>query len=210
MNEQAEDLAGGRWLAGQVLARPHLLAVAGRVIAAGDRSNDACLDARQFLEHQLGADPAVTLTLGDYRHAVNALYSAGMAVGGDILDVIAPTGAEPGGAARAWQARYARRQPTGDERFAASRISRGEVIVKGEQCLGIDGAGYARAYYPHSGKPAIVVTFSGGTREIVNFANRDVDSLGNDGRSGGKGRSGGSVVSAFRVPLLAGGHPAAR
>jgi hypothetical protein len=173
MSDQSKAPAGGRWLAGQVLARPHLLGVAGRVIAAGDRSNDACLDARQFLEHQLGADPKVTLTLGDYRHAVNALYSAGMAAGGDILDAIAPTGAELGGAARAWQARYAQRQPTADERFAASRISRGEVIVKGEQCLGIDGAGYARAYYPHSGKPAIVVTFSGGTREIVNFANRD-------------------------------------
>ena len=107
MSDQSEAPAGGRWLAGQVLARPHLLGVAGRVIAAGDRSNDACLDARQFLEHQLGADPKVTLTLGDYRHAVNALYSAGMAAGGDILDAIAPTGAELGGAARTWQARYA-------------------------------------------------------------------------------------------------------
>ena len=29
------------------------MAAAGRVIAAGGRSNDACLDARQFLEHQL-------------------------------------------------------------------------------------------------------------------------------------------------------------
>jgi hypothetical protein len=172
MSDQSQAPAGGRWLAGQVLARPHLLGAAGRVIAAGDRSNDACLDARQFLEHQLGANPAVTLTPGDYRHAANALYSAGLAAGGDILDAIAPTGAELGGAARAWQARYAARQPTADERSAASRISRGEVIVKGEQCLGIDGAGYARAYYPHSGKPAIVVTFSGGTREIVNFANR--------------------------------------
>ena len=173
MSEQAEAPAGGQWLAGQVLARPHVLASAGRVIAMGGRTNDACLDARQFLEQQLGADPKVTLTLGDYRHAANALYSAGMAAGGDILDVIAPTGAELGGAARAWQARYAHRQPTAAERFAASRVSRGEVIVKDEQCLGIDGASYARAWYPHSGKPAIVVTFSGGTREIVNFANRD-------------------------------------
>jgi hypothetical protein len=173
MSDPSEIPAGGQWLAEQALARPHLLAAAGRVIAAGGRSNDACLDARQFLEHQLGADPKVTLTLGDYRHAANALYSAGMAAGGDILDVIAPTEAELGGAARAWQARYAHRQPTADERHAASRISRGEVIVKDDQCRGIDGASYARAYYPHSGKPAIVVTFSGGTREIVNFANRD-------------------------------------
>ena len=173
MSDHAESPAGGQWLAEQVLARPHLLGAAGRVIAAGDRSNDACLDARQFLEHQLGADPAVTLTLGDYRHAVHALYSAGMTHGGDILDAIAPTEAELGGAARAWQGRYAHRQPTADERFAASRISRGEVMVKDEQCQGIDGASYARAWYPHSGKPAIVVTSSAGTREIVNFANRD-------------------------------------
>jgi len=172
MGDQSGAPSGGRWLAEQVLARPHLLGAAGRVIAAGDRSNDACLDARQFLEQQLGAGPAVTLAKRDYRYAANALYSAGMAAGGDILDAIAPTDAELAVPGRAWQARYARRQPTADERAAASRISRGEVMVRDEQCLGIDGASYARAWYPHSGKPAIVVTSSAGTREIVNFANR--------------------------------------
>jgi hypothetical protein len=180
MSASTETTAAGRWLAEQAIARPHLVAAAGRVIASGGRSNDACLDARQFLEHQLGPAPAAatagltpTLTLTDYRHAARALHGAGRPAAGDILDDIAPTGAELGGAAAAWRSRYAARQPTADERYAASLITRGQVLVRDELCRGIDGAGYSRGHHPRSGKPAIIVTTSAGTREIVTFANRD-------------------------------------
>ena len=61
----------GTWLMSRSLAHPDKLATAMRLIAAGGRSNDACLHARQFLEHALGAPQQRPFTSADYRHAAD-------------------------------------------------------------------------------------------------------------------------------------------
>ena len=75
------------------------------------------------------------------------------------------------GASSSWHDRYAARPQTQPERIAADQIRNGDVVESGHAGPGIDGAHYSRAYYPRSGKPAIVITTSAMTEEIVNFAN---------------------------------------
>jgi hypothetical protein len=69
-----------------------------------------------------------------------------------------------------WLGRCAARPPTQPERAADEQIRTGKVVESGYASQGIDGAHYARAYYARSGKPAIVITISALTEEIVNFA----------------------------------------
>lgn len=161
----------GTWLTSQSLAHPDKLATAMRLIAAGHRSNDACLHARQFLEHALGAANQRPLTGADYRHAANLLDDDGHAAFGTVMDSLASVDGELHAAAPAWHARYAARPQTQPERAAAEQIRNGHVVESGHAGQGIDGAHYARAYYPRSGKPAVVITTSAMTEEIVNFAN---------------------------------------
>jgi hypothetical protein len=142
-----------------------------RLIAAGHRSNDACLHARQFLEHALGAAEQRPLTSADYRQAANLLDGDGHAAFGTVMDSLAWVDGELQAAAPAWHARYTARPQTQHERAAAEQIRSGHVVESGHAGQGIDGAHYARAYYPRSGKPAVVITTSAMTEEIVNFAN---------------------------------------
>ena len=166
---QAEP--AGTWLTSQSLAHPDKLVTAMRLIAAGHRSNDACLHARQFLEHALGAATRRPLTEADYWHAANLLDGGGHAAFGTVMESLASVDGELHAAAPAWHARYAARPQTQPERAAAEQIRSGHVVESGHAGKGIDGAHYARAYYPRSGKPAVVITTSAMTEEIVNFAN---------------------------------------
>ena len=161
----------GTWLMFQSLAHPDKLATAMRLIAAGSRSNDACLHARQFLEHALGAAEQRPLTSADYWHAANLLDGDGHAALGTVMESLAWVDGELHAAAPAWHSRYATRPQTQPERAAEERIRSGDVVESGHAGQGIDGAHYARAYYPRSGKPAVVITTSAMTEEIVNFAN---------------------------------------
>ena len=158
-------------LADWSLAHQDKLATAMRLIAAGGRSNDACLHARQFLEQSLGAGGTRRLTSADYRQAALLLDGVSHAQLSTVMDALASVDAELSAAARAWDRRYAARPQTGPEEVAAARILNGEVVESKTAGLGIDGAHYAMAYYPRSGKPAIVITTSAMTEEIVNFAN---------------------------------------
>ena len=87
------------------------------------------------------------------------------------MDALASVTWELQAAAPAWHNRYAARPQTQPERIAADQIRNGDVVESGHAGPGIDGAHYSRAYYPRSGKPAIVITTSAMTEEIVNFAN---------------------------------------
>jgi hypothetical protein len=159
-------------LADWSLAHQDQLATAMRLIAAGGRSNDACLHARQFLEQALTAAGMQTLTSADYRHAAVLLYGDRRSLAlGDVMDALAGTDGELRGAVPAWHARYAARPETQPERQAAAQLRTGEVKESGQASRGLDGAWYTRAWYPRSGKPAVVVTSSALSEEIVNFAN---------------------------------------
>jgi hypothetical protein len=161
----------GTWLMSQSLAHPDKLATAMRLIAADGRSNDSCLHARQFLEHALGAARQRPLSSADYRHAANLLDSGGHAVLGAVMESLASVDGELHAAAPAWLRRYAARPQTQPERAADEQLRSGSVAESGYAGQGIDGAHYARAYYPRSGRPAVVITTSAMTEEIVNFAN---------------------------------------
>jgi hypothetical protein len=164
----------GAWLAAQSLGRPAELATAMRLIAVGNRSNDACLHARQYLERALGASPDRPLTAADYLNAAYLLHrEPGTLALGEVMESLASADAELQATARAWHARYATRPPTEAERQAEAKLRTGEVTESGQAGQGIDGAHYTRAYYPRSGKPAIVITTSALTEEVVNFANRE-------------------------------------
>jgi hypothetical protein len=156
------------------LAHQDQLATAMRLIAAGGRSNDACLHARQFLEQALGAGGQRTLTSADYRQAAVLLHRDRCSFAlGDVMETLADTDAELRAAVPAWHARYAARPETQPERQAAAQLRTGDVKESGQASHGLDGAWYTRAWYPRSGKPAVVVTSSALSEEIVNFANTE-------------------------------------
>jgi hypothetical protein len=159
-------------LADWSLAHQDQIATAMRLIAAGGRSNDSCLHARQFLDQALSAAGMQTLTSADYRHAAALLNGDQRSlVLGDVMDTLADTDGELRYAVPAWHARYATRPETQPERQAAAQLRAGDVKESGQASRGLDGAWYTRAWYPRSGKPAVVVTSSAMSEEIVNFAN---------------------------------------
>jgi hypothetical protein len=160
------------WLAARAAACERELTRAGQIIAAGGRSNDASLNARQYLERALGADPSVVFTIADYRYAANQLPGGGRDWHRDVLESVAEIDGELRAAAPAWAGRYDRRPPTAEERHAEARLRAGEVVESGHAAHGVDGAWYTRAYYPRSGTPAVVVTTSALTEAVVNFANK--------------------------------------
>lgn len=162
--------SAGAWLADWSLAHPGELATAMRLIAAGDRSNDACLHARQFLEHAHGAGRGYPLASPDYRQAAALLDGRAEAGAGAVMEALASVDGELRGAAPAWEGRYAARPQTRPERIAADQVRNGEVRESGHAVQGTDGAHYTRAWYPRSGKPAVVITTSALTEEVVNFA----------------------------------------
>jgi hypothetical protein len=164
---------GADWLAAQAAQRPRAVTRAGQIIAAGGRSNDACLHARQFLERALGAGPDAVFTFTDYRQAADWLHGARRAEHGDILETLASTDAELRAARPAWEQRYAGRPETAAERDAGAQIRTGAVVERGEAGQGVDGAWYTRAWYTRSSRPAIVVTTSALTEEVVAFASTD-------------------------------------
>jgi hypothetical protein len=164
-------MSPGDRLAFWVAAREAQAATAMRLIAAGDRSNDACLHARQFLEQSLGSGQGSPLTGADYLRAASLLDGKGRTQLGAAMDALASVSWELEAAAAEWHRRYAARPQTQPERIAADQIRNGYVVESGHAGPGIDGAHYSRAYYPRSGKPAIVITTSAMTEEIVNFAN---------------------------------------
>jgi hypothetical protein len=160
----------GTWLMSWSLAHPDKLATAMRLIAAGGRSNDSCLHARQFLEHALGAPRQRPFTRADYRQAALLLDSVRHAQLGAVMESLASVDGELHAAAPGWLGRYAARPQTQPEQAADEQIRNRNVVESGYAGHGIDGAHYARAYYPRSGRPAIVITTSALTEEIVNFA----------------------------------------
>jgi hypothetical protein len=164
-------LSPGDRLASWVAAREAEAATAMRLIAAGGRSNDSCLHARQFLEQSLGSGQGSTLTGADYQRAAGLLDGRGRTQLGAAMDALASVSWELEAASSSWHNRYAGRQQTQPERIAADQIRNGDVVESGHAGPGIDGAHYSRAYYPRSGTPAIVITTSAMTEEIVNFAN---------------------------------------
>jgi len=164
---------GADWLAAQAAQRPQAVTKAGQIIAAGGRSNDACLHSRQFLERALGADPDAVFTFTDYRHAADWLHSTRRPHHGDILETLATTDAELRAARPAWEQRYADRPETAAERDAGMQIRRGAVVERGKAGHGVDGAWYTRALYQRSYRPAVVVMTSALTEEVVAFANID-------------------------------------
>jgi hypothetical protein len=170
----APDLAAlspGERLASWVATHEAEAATAMRLIAAGGRSNDACLHARQFLEQAIDHGQESPLTGADYQRAASLLDSMGRTQLGAAMDALASVSWELQAATPAWHNRYTARPQTQPERIAADQIRHGNVVESGHAGPGIDGAHYSRAYYPRSGKPAIVITTSAMTEEIVNFAN---------------------------------------
>jgi hypothetical protein len=161
----------GEWLASWVAAREAEAATAMRLIAAGGRSNDSCLHARQFLEQAVGSGRGRPLTGADYQRAASLLDGRGRIQLGAAMDALASVSWELEAATAGWHNRYAVRPQTQPERIAAEQIRNGDVVESGHAGPGIDGAHYSRAYYPRSGTPAIVITTSALTEEIVNFAN---------------------------------------
>jgi hypothetical protein len=157
-------------LADLIAARPAEVTRAGQIIAAGGRSNDACLRARQFLERAVGADPARVFTAAEYMQMAHILHGTGRGADGDVLESLAGIDAELQASRPWWDQRYRHRAQTAAERDADAQIRAGTVIERGQPGHGTDGAWYTRAYYPRTGRPAVVVTTSAMTEEIVPFA----------------------------------------
>jgi hypothetical protein len=168
--EQPPQGPGGEWLAAQAQQRPAAVTRAQQLIAAGWRSNDAALHARQYLEPALGARAEDMFGAADYRLAAERLAGAGRAAHGEVMDTIAGADGELLGARPSWQCRYEGRRPTAAERTAEELIRTRSVVERGKPGHGLDGAWYTPAWYPRSGKPAVVVTTSAMTEEVVPFA----------------------------------------
>jgi hypothetical protein len=164
---------GGRWLAERASVYAGQVTRAGQIIAAGGRSNDAALHGRQYLEHALRADRFGHFTGDDYRYAARRLEDAGRSAHSDILETIAAADGELRAAWPAWEHRYRGRLTTAAERGIDTQIHIGALIETGKPGQGVDGAWYRRAYYPRSGKPAVVITTSAMTEELANFANTE-------------------------------------
>ena len=148
------------WLAAQAARRPRVVARAGRIIAAGDRSNDAILHGRQVLERGLHADPETVYTAEDYWYAAAAIDGTAPAGQSEILAAMAETDGELRAGWPQWNKRYAGRPETASERLTASRLITGTLRERGDTVLGVDGCYYTQAFFAHTGKPAIVVTNS--------------------------------------------------
>lgn len=164
---------GGQWLADRAAVYAGQVTRAGQIIAAGGRSNDAALHGRQYLEYALRADRFGPFTSDDYRYAARRLEDAGRPAHGDVLETIAAADAELRAAWPAWEHRYTGRLTTAAERDIDTQIHIGALIETGKPGQGVDGAWYRRAYYPRSGKPAVVITTSAMTEELANFANTE-------------------------------------
>jgi hypothetical protein len=169
-SRQSGGQPGGDWLAEQAAGQPRQVTRAGQIIAAGGRTNDSALHGRQFLERALGADPQASFGARDYRTAARRVEDAGRSAHGDVLETIAAADAELRAPWPAWERRYDDRPQTAAERDADAQIRLGAVVEKGKAGHGVDGAWYTRAYYTHSGRPAVVVTSSALTEELAPFA----------------------------------------
>lgn len=160
---------GGEWLAAQSARRPEAVTRAQRLMAAGGRSNDAVQHGRQYLERAFGADPEASFTRADYEFAGDWLYGAGRQAHGEVMESIAAVDGELRAAWPSWRHRYDGRPLTAAERGAEEQLRTGQVVERSRPGHGIDGGWYGAAWYPRTGQPAVVVTTSALTREVIPF-----------------------------------------
>jgi hypothetical protein len=166
----SQPASPGQWLAEHAAAERGILTRAGQIVARGGRSNDACLRARQYLERALGADPDALFDRTDYDHAARRLDALGRSAHSEILDGLGAVSAELAAVRPVWEQRYRAWNPGAAGHDAEAQLQAGAVVERGKPGRGIDGAWYTRAYHAISGRPAVVVTSSAHTREIVSFA----------------------------------------
>jgi hypothetical protein len=161
---QATGPGSAQWLLDKTAAEPSVLREAGRLIAEGGHSNDACLQARRLVEAAWG----LRLPEPEYRYAANLLDKAGRGRLAEIFFSIASTDAELAAARHAWQARMTA-VPVGNELLAA-QFADGLIEMTGMPVPGVDGAWYQTAVHRgtplEQGKPAVLVSTMA-TRELV-------------------------------------------
>lgn len=163
----------GEWLAERATQRPRVVTRAGQIIADGERSNDAVLQGRQWLERTLRVDPESVLTGADYRYAAHRIGrvqdEAIRPEHSEILETIADADWELQAGLSRWSGRYLDRPETLPERRTTGLLSTGTLIERGQPTLGIDGCFYSQAYFPHSSQPAVVVTSNALVQDAVVF-----------------------------------------
>jgi hypothetical protein len=156
----------GRHLVTRAAGDPQALATAARVISSGERSNDACLQARRYLEHQWFGDPDTVPASDDYRQAASALERAGRGTLAAVLDSIASTEDELAATSRAWSQRATAHPDTGEGAHLAQLIATGNLILAGTGPeVGADGAWYQPGWFG-DGDPVVLVTTTA-TRELA-------------------------------------------
>jgi hypothetical protein len=165
------------WVAGRILETPEAVTAAGRVVAAGDRSNDACLRARRQLEQALGLHAAGRVGAADYLEAATRLEDAGYGAHAETLRAIAATEPELEAARCQWHARRDARPQTVAERAIARWLEDGKALVAEPYREGIDGCYYGLSRLcgdlARAGEFAVVVMTSDRRPQLVaGFADR--------------------------------------
>jgi hypothetical protein len=161
----APEPGSAQWLLDKSAAEPSVLREAGKVIADGGHSNDACLKARRLVEAAWG----LRLPDPQYRQAADRLDKTGQGRLAGILFSIAGTSAELAAARQAWQARMTA-APAGGGELVAAQFADGLIEVTGVPVPGVDGAWYQTAVRRGSplgqARPAVLVSTMA-TRELV-------------------------------------------
>ena len=177
--ESAErETAGlGEYLARQLITRPELAAAVSRTVAEYAPANrdmskrEALLRARQFLECSLRRDRSQEFCRDHYWHAAGMLYQAGLYEDAYLLYDLGALDSELWAYRRRWDARFAARPLTADERKAAVRLASGRVREFGTKLLGVDGAAYTPGVCADlpTGRLCVIVRNSAAIAEIVTF-----------------------------------------
>ncbi len=172
-----DQLARGSagWIARQAVLAPALMGRAARYISGGQRSSDACLKARRYLEYHWHLDPARLPGEADYRAAARWLEKAGHEQAAVVLEAVAGTDAELRAAAQAWTARYAGRPAADAEALLARHLADGTVTTgPANPVLGVDGSWYQLAALGLgaglAAEPAVLVTTMTGRDLVTGFA----------------------------------------
>lgn len=142
---------------------------ASRLLADGQRSNDAALRARRTLEHALGFRASQT-SAGVWLKAATAFEDAGYDAHAETLRAVAATGPELDEARRAWSARRVARLESAAERVVSRWLDDGLLLVAEPYREGADGCFYGLSRVKDTvvpGEWAVVVMTSARRPQVV-------------------------------------------
>lgn len=162
------------WLANQAAQDQATVSRAARYVSAGHRSNDACLQARRYLEWRWRLDPLRLPGEQAWRDAAVTAERRGNTMAASVLHAGADVDSELRAIAAAWITRHSASPVTGSEEVLARLLADGIVRPSGTPVPGVDGSMYQLAEaQPAPGYPAelaVLITTMTGRELAAGFA----------------------------------------